>query len=45
VAFEAPWPPCEAKGGPHKHLICTRCGAERVVLPDAGELAWLASVN
>ena len=30
---------------PHVHVVCTRCGAERVVLPEARELAWLASAN
>jgi hypothetical protein len=32
-------------GSPHQHVICSWCGVERVVLPDAGELAWLASGN
>jgi len=39
-----PMPYCAASGY-HVHVFCTQCGAERVELPDARELRWLASVN
>lgn len=43
--FEQPWLPCDAPGGEHLHLLCARCGSERVALLGAGELACLASQN
>jgi len=42
---EAPSPSCQSSGGTHLHLICTGCGTDDVVLPEAAELAALASLN
>ena len=38
------WPYRPGRGD-HVHVVCSRCGAERVELLDAGELARLASAN
>ncbi len=43
--FSEPARTCDAPGGGHLHLFCTKCGAERVAVPEARELAWLASRN
>ena len=43
--FNEPARTCDTPGGEHLHLFCTRCGTERVVLPEGRELAWLANPN
>lgn len=44
-SHSAPSPICDAPGSPHTHVVCGRCDAQHVELPDASELAALACWN